>query len=55
MPPIASSLIDVPDVSVVRAWIRAMSPPDGGAHDAAPADAGAADGMLDDAGDDAGD
>jgi hypothetical protein len=31
MPPIASLLVDVPDVTVVRAWIQAMgSPADGG-------------------------
>jgi hypothetical protein len=65
MPPIASLLVDVPDVAVVRAWIQAMSSGDSGAfdsghqhdggnHDAG--DAGAPDGMPgDDAGDDAGD
>jgi hypothetical protein len=30
MPPIASLLVDVPDVTVVRAWIQAMSSGDGG-------------------------
>ena len=34
MPPIASLLIDKPDVAVVRAWIQAMAPAgDGGASD----------------------
>ena len=31
MPPIASSLVDVPDVAIVRAWIQAMASQDGGA------------------------
>jgi hypothetical protein len=67
MPPIASVLVDVPDVAVVRSWIQAMSLQDGGTgsfdagdgghhgHDAGAGDAGDAgdqDGMADD---DAGD
>jgi len=31
MPPIASVLVDVPDVAVVKAWIQAMASADGGA------------------------
>ena len=54
MPPIASLLVDTPDVAVVRAWIQAMAatqdggPPDAGA-DASGADASGAD--ASDAGD----
>jgi hypothetical protein len=41
MPPIASLIVDVPDVTVVRAWIQALgAPADGGA----PADSGGGEG-----------
>ena len=46
MPPIASLLVDTPDVAVVRAWIQAMSNSDGGVMpgDAGQSDAGFGDG-----------
>ncbi|HEY5241043.1 MAG TPA: hypothetical protein VIJ22_06245 [Polyangiaceae bacterium] len=46
MPPIASLLVDVPDVAVVRAWIQGMSPADGGTNTDAAGTPDAGDGGL---------